>query len=88
MPIYEYQCKCGQEKDVLRQMDECNNPQPCDICKGVMERKFSAYNFAFVPTGKGMALDSLNSGVTGGKRKAWAESQSAKGLETAQHKYY
>lgn len=81
MPIYEYQCDCTegiQERLLPRQ--ECNRPQVC-ACGKVMLRKMSVPLPAiFTPTGKGMALDSLNSGVTGGKRKAWAENLSAQGL--------
>jgi len=41
----------------------------------------SVPNFVMKPTGNQMALDTLNSGVVGGKRKAWAEKMAAQGLK-------
>lgn len=79
MPIYEYYCKCNKEKEVKLSFKDADQPQVCE-CGKVMERKISLGSFVMKPTGRGMALDSLNSGVTGGKRKAWAENMSAQGL--------
>jgi len=45
-----------------------------------MRKKMSLGSFTFKPTGRGMALDTLNSGVVGGKRKEWAENAAAQGL--------
>lgn len=79
MPIYEYHCECGNEKEVWLSFEDADQPQACE-CGKTMRKKISLSSFTFKPTGRGMALDSLNSGVTGGKRKAWAESCSAQGL--------
>lgn len=65
MPIYEYRCKCGSEKEVILPIEEYNQPQVCE-CGEVMQRKMSVPRPAiFVPTGRGMALDSLNSKAGG-----------------------
>lgn len=79
MPIYEYHCECNKEKEVKLSFEDADQPQICE-CGKVMQKKMSVSSFTFKPTGKGMALDSLNSGVTGGKRKKWAENMSAQGL--------
>ncbi len=79
MPIYEYHCECENEREVLLPLRDADQPQICE-CGKVMQRKMSVPNFTMKPTGKGMALDSLNSGVTGGKRKAWAENSAAQGI--------
>jgi putative FmdB family regulatory protein len=81
MPIYEYHCECGKEREVKLFFKDANQPQICE-CGKTMRRKMSAPNFAIKPTGNQMALDTLNSGVVGGKRKAWAEQNAAKGLES------
>ena len=79
MPIYEYNCKCSNEKEVRLSLEDADQPQVCE-CGRVMQRKFSIPNFVMKPTGKGMALDTLNSNVVGGKRKAWAENVATRGL--------
>jgi hypothetical protein len=40
----------------------------------------SVSSFTMKPTGKGMALDTLNSNVIGGGRKEWVENLAAQGL--------
>jgi len=61
MPIYEFCCECGKEKEVILPVQERNELQIC-VCGKAMQRKMSVPLPAiFVPTGKGMALDSLNS---------------------------
>ena len=79
MPIYEYYCECNKEKEVRLSFEDADQPQVCE-CGNTMRKKISLGSFTFKPTGKGMALDALNDGVTGGKRKDFAESMSAKGL--------
>ena len=79
MPIYEYYCKCSKEKEVLLPFKDADQPQVCE-CGETMRKRISLSRFAFKPTGKDMALNSLNNSVTGGKRKRWAEQQSAAGL--------
>ncbi len=77
MPIYEYKCKCGNEGEFILPLDP--EPQICE-CGEVMQRKISISNFVMKPTGRGMALDTLNSNVVGGRRKKWAEKAAAQGL--------
>jgi len=79
MPLYEYQCECGKEKDILLSFQEADLPQICE-CGKVMRKKMSLGSFAIKQYGGQMALDTLNSGVVGGKRKAWAENMAAQGL--------
>lgn len=83
MPVYEYRCVCGSEKEVRLSFEEINVPQVCDTCGTSLKRKVSVSNFAMKPTGKGMALDSLNSkwgGFPEGQTKPWAQQATAKGL--------
>jgi len=69
MPIYEYRCKCGREREVYLPLPLNNTKQICE-CGEVMLRKISLPSAVIIiPTGKDMALDSLNSkhgGLPGG----------------------
>jgi len=87
MPIYEYHCECNKEKEVLLPFQDADQPQICE-CGGTMQRKFSTFGFAMKPTGRGMALDTLNSNVVGGKRKAAAEQRASFGLEAPPRRVY
>ena len=78
MPIYEYYCECGTEREARLSFQDAD-PQVCG-CGKVMQRKVSTFSFVMKQTGKGMALDTLNSNIVGGKRKAWAKSCAAQGL--------
>lgn len=82
MPIYEYRCGCGKEKEVLRSFAECDQPQIC-VCGKVMLRRMSVPLPAiFTPTGKGMALDTLNSNQLPNRRwKHHAEQLATAGLD-------
>ena len=79
MPIYEYNCECNNEREVKLSFQDANQSQICE-CGMVMQKKMSVSSFVMKPTGKGMALDTLNSGVVGGRRKKWAENAAAQGL--------
>ena len=69
MPLYEYRCECGKRRNVVLPISERNTMQICN-CGKTMERKISVPAKAvFIPTGKDMALESLNSkhgGLPGG----------------------
>lgn len=84
MPIYEYRCDCGNEEQKLLPMQERNRPQVCK-CGKVMLRKMSVPMPAIsTPTGKGMALDTLNSKRGGMPDRWWkpqAERFAAAGLD-------
>jgi len=80
MPIYEYHCECEKEREVRLSFKDADQPQVCE-CGKTMRKRMSAPNFVMKPTGNQMALDTLNSGVVGGKRKAWAENTAAQGLQ-------
>jgi len=79
MPIYEYYCECKKEKEVKLSFQDADLTQVCE-CGKVMRKKISESSFTVKPTGRGMALDTLNSNVVGGKRKKWAENIAAQGL--------
>ncbi len=59
MPIYEYQCECGNETEVRLSFEESDQPQTCE-CGEAMQRKMSPSSFVMKQTGNGMALDTLN----------------------------
>ncbi len=82
MPIYEYQCECGEERMVRLPFSEFGQPQICE-CEKVMQRLISAPNFIIRQTGRGMALDTLNDKHGGMPNKHWkadAEQYAAQGL--------
>jgi putative FmdB family regulatory protein len=86
MPIYEYRCKCGREKEITLSFNEYDKTQVCE-CGEVMARKISLPQPAIiVPTGKQMALDTLNAKPHEGgmPHRHWterAEQAAAAGLE-------
>jgi len=83
MPIYEYKCKCGGKKETWLPFGEFNTPQICE-CGETMWHKISLPNIAAKPTGRQMALDSLNAkggGFPDGRYKAGAQQITAAGLE-------
>ncbi len=82
MPIYEYKCVCGKEGEVRLSFEEMNVPQVC-ACGTTLRRKMSVSSFVMKPTGKDMALGSLNSksgGMPDGDTKPWAQQAAAEGL--------
>ncbi len=85
MPIYEYLCDCENEREVMLPFSESDQPQVC-ACGKVMRRIISVPRPAiFTPTGKGMALDTLNSkshqgGMPDRHWKKQAEQYAAAGL--------
>ncbi len=82
MPIYEYQCECGEKEDKLLPMQEGSQPQVC-TCGKVMLHIMSVSSYAMKQTGKGMALDTLNDKHGGMPNKHWkadAEQYAAQGL--------
>ncbi len=83
MPIYEYQCCCREERqERLLPRQERDHPQTCK-CGKVMVQVMSVSSFVMKQTGKGMALDTLNSKEHGMPNKHWkatAEQCAATGL--------
>jgi len=82
MPIYEYKCKCGSEREVKLPFAESDKAQTC-VCGEVMQRQMSAPNFVMKQYGRQMALDSLNAkggGFPNGRYKAGAQQLTASGL--------
>ena len=82
MPLYEYHCECNNEKEVKLSFQDADLPQVCE-CGKVMRKKMSISSFVMKPTGRGMALDSLNSksgGFPNGRRKAEMQQAVANGL--------
>jgi putative FmdB family regulatory protein len=38
MPIYEYQCECGQKFIRCRPMSDCKKPAQCEACQQMAKR--------------------------------------------------
>jgi len=60
MPIYQYRCDCGQNKELILPISERNNPRYCECGKEmgrVMELPFPAL---FPSTGRDKILNTLN----------------------------
>lgn len=79
MPIYEYRCECKKEREVLLPSP---TSQVCE-CGRVMQLRMSVCSFVVKLTGRGMALDTLNSkngGMPNGRNKAFAERMAARGI--------
>ncbi|KKL45323.1 hypothetical protein LCGC14_2356850 [marine sediment metagenome] len=79
MPIYEYQCECGVEKELLLSFKE-SSAQVC-ACGKHLQRKLSAPNFVTKQTAKGMALDTLNSKQNGMPDRHWKSYAEQKAFE-------
>ena len=83
MPLYEYQCECGKEKDILLSFGGADQPQVCE-CGKVMQRQMSHSNFTMKPCARDMALDTLN-GRGGGfpdknEHKSWVQRKTFEGV--------
>lgn len=59
MPLYEYRCECGSEREVILPFAESNKPQTCE-CGKAMQHKIPLCSFAMKPYARQMALDTLN----------------------------
>uniref|UniRef100_A0A6M3IFZ5 Putative regulatory protein FmdB zinc ribbon domain-containing protein n=1 Tax=viral metagenome TaxID=1070528 RepID=A0A6M3IFZ5_9ZZZZ len=70
MPIYEYYCECGLGGEVNLLLRDFGQPQICE-CGKVMQRKVSLSYFAVKPTGRQMALDTLNGDAPSMPRQQW-----------------
>ena len=82
MPIHEYKCECESEKEIRRSFRDADLPQICE-CGKVMQHKISLVSFVMKPTGRGMALDTLNNKKDGLPNKRWkagAEQAAASGV--------
>jgi len=79
MPIYEYYCECGREIEVKLSYKDSDMPQICE-CGRVMSKKMSLSGFTMKPTGKQMALDTLNSNAVKGSHKRQIEQLAARGI--------
>ena len=81
MPLYEYQCECGNEKEVLLPFQ---HPEQICKCGKVMQRKMSHSNFTMKPYARNMALDSLNSKGGGfpdaNENKDWVQQKAFVGI--------
>ena len=73
MPIYEYYCECGTEKETILSYEENDQPQVC-ACGKVMQRKVSSFGFVMKQYSYQMALDTINkkgNGEFGGMPNRW-----------------
>ncbi len=81
MPLYTYHCvKCGEQEDVIMRLNDRDKPR-LHSCGCPMARIISIPQPAIIKkTGRGMALDSLNSKETN-HMKPEMKAEAAKGLE-------
>ncbi len=83
MPLYEFMCECGNEKDILLSFGEADQSQTCE-CGEVMQRKVSLSSFTFKPYARNMALDSINSKGGGfpdaNEHKSWVQQKAFEGV--------
>lgn len=40
MPTYPYRCTCGHAEDVVKPIRDCDSPEACPKCAGVMEKNY------------------------------------------------
>jgi len=59
MPIYEFECECGAEKEIMLPFSEAGREQGCS-CGQVMRRRFSLASFTISETGRDKVLQTLN----------------------------
>ncbi len=87
MPIYEYRCPSGHMAEALLPIAERDTPQTC-FCGQSMTRVASIPQPPVMkPTGKDMALDSLN-GRSTGYMKPEHKAAAARGLERPEKTIY
>lgn len=83
MPLYEYQCECGNGEEILLSFQDTKS-QVCR-CGKVMQRKISLPTFVMTQTGNQMALDSLNAKDGGfpskNEHKSWVQQQAFEGTQ-------
>ena len=81
MPLYEYKCECGNEKEILLSFQ---HPEQMCGCGKAMQHKVSPYSFTVKPYAGQMALDSLNSKSGGfpsvNKHKSWVQKTAFEGV--------
>ncbi len=81
MPLYEFKCECGEEKEVLLPFQY---PEQTCQCGKTMKQKVSNYSFRFKPQAGQMALDSLNSKGGGfpdvNEHKSWVQQKAFGGI--------
>lgn len=41
MPLYTYECQCGDVRDLFSQIDDRDSPRICEGCGQEMKRKLS-----------------------------------------------
>lgn len=82
MPLYEYQCECGNRQEILLPLQ--HSEQICE-CGRIMQRKISLPSFVLKQTGSQMALDSLNAKDGGfpskNKHKSWVQQKAFGGTQ-------
>jgi len=59
MPIYEFRCDCGADREILLPVSECSKKPDCE-CGKVMERRFTPINFNMPQNGRDRILGTLN----------------------------
>ena len=59
MPIYEFKCECGAERELYLPYSKSDEKLKCE-CGQVMRRKFSLAHFTMKITGRDRVLGTLN----------------------------
>ena len=81
MPLYEFKCECGNEKEILLSFQ---HPEQTCKCGKVMQLQMSHSNFTMKPYARQMALDSINSKGGGfldvNKHKSWVQQKAFEGV--------
>ncbi len=83
MPLYEFQCECGNGESKILPISQFDQPRVCRGCGATMQHLMSRSSFVMKQTGSGMALDTLNSKHNGMPNRYWkpaAEKLAAAGL--------
>jgi len=86
MPIYEFKCDCGAERELILPFSRSGEKPECE-CGKVMRRKFSSVSFVIPQTGMDRVLGTLNQeegaqDFPGGDRyRSRYEQAMAKGLD-------
>jgi len=85
MPLYEFECDCGERAEILLPIKDYDQPQICTKCEKVMLRKMSASSSVRKQSNNEMVLDSLNSqgsvGPDANNYKPWIQEKVFAGLK-------
>lgn len=65
MPLYDFECNCGNQFDMVLSMSECDKPQSCPACDGRAHKIIALGHGGIRRTGDGLPwVRSLNKVLT------------------------